>query len=252
MAGSETVGRLQDRIALVTGATRGIGRAVALRFADEGARLILVGRTTGALEEVDDEVQKRSGFPATLVPMDLTDFDAIDRLGAAIFERHGKLDALVGNAGMLGILSPLAHTDPKVWDQVMAINMTANWRLIRSMDPLLRLSDAGRVVLVTSTVGHSPRAYWSAYAVSKAALEMIAKMYAEEMVETTVRVNLLNPGATRTNMRARAYPGEDPNDLKAPDSITEDFLQLCEPTCMLNGAMITAKERTAQGAAEEA
>lgn len=233
-------GRLENRIALITGATRGIGRAVAKRFAAEGANLILIGRTTGALEEVDDEVRAVSGRNATLVPMDLTDYDAIDRMGAALFERFGKLDILVGNAGMLGTLSPLAHLDPKVWDQVMAVNTTANWRLIRSMDPLLRMSDAGRVVMVTSTVGHEPRAYWSAYAVSKAALEMIARIYAEETVTTNVKVNILNPGATRTNMRARAFPGEDPETVKSPDSITEDFVRLCEAACTLHGETVTA------------
>jgi len=234
-------GRLENRIALITGATRGIGRAVAKRFAAEGANLILVGRTTGALEEVDDEIRSISGRNATLVPMDLTDYDAIDRMGAALFERFGKLDILVGNAGMLGTLSPLAHLDPKVWDQVMAVNTTANWRLIRSMDPLLRMSDAGRVVMVTSTVGHEPRAYWSAYAVSKAALEMIAKIYAEETVTTNVKVNILNPGATRTNMRARAFPGEDPESVKAPESIADDFLRLIDPACTLHGETITAQ-----------
>ena len=239
-------GRLENRIAVITGATRGIGRAVAGRFAAEGAELILIGRTTGALEEVDDEVRAASGRNATLVPMDLTDFDAIDRLGAAIFERHGRLDILVGNAGMLGNLSPLAHTDPKVWDQVMAINTTANWRLIRSFDPLLRTSDAGRVVMVTSTVGHEPRAYWSAYAVSKAALEMATRIYAEETVTTNVKVNILNPGATRTNMRARAFPGEDPETVKAPAAITEDFVRLCEPACTLHGETVTAKESPAE------
>tara|TARA_Y100000813_G_scaffold192860_1_gene171475 strand:+ start:59 stop:805 length:747 start_codon:yes stop_codon:yes gene_type:complete len=233
-------GRLENRIALITGATRGIGRAVAKRFAAEGANLILVGRTTGALEEVDDEIRSISGRNATLVPMDLTDYDAIDRMGAALFERFGKLDILVGNAGMLGTLSPLAHLDPKVWDQVMAVNTTANWRLIRSMDPLLRMSDAGRVVMVTSTVGHEPRAYWSAYAVSKAALEMIAKIYAEETVTTNVKVNILNPGATRTNMRARAFPGEDPETVKSPDSIAEDFVRLCEASCTLHGETVNA------------
>jgi len=239
-------GRLKNRIAVITGATRGIGRAVARRFAAEGANLILIGRTTGALEEVDDEVRAASGRNATLVPMDLMDFDAIDRLGAAIYERHGRLDVLVGNAGMLGNLSPLAHTDPKVWEKVMAVNTTANWRLIRSLDPLLRTSDAGRVVMVTSTVGHEPRAYWSAYAVSKAALEMMAKIYAEETVTTKVRVNLLNPGATRTNMRARAFPGEDPETVKAPGSITEDFVRLCEPACRLHGETVTAREAPAE------
>ena len=233
-------GRLQDRIALVTGATRGIGRAVALRFAAEGAQVILCGRTTGALEELDDEVFKLTGRHALLVPFDLTDFDAIDRLGAGIFERYKKLDILVGNAGMLGNLSPLAHTDPKVWDKVMATNATANWRLIRSLDPLLRQSDAGRVVMVTSTVGHEPRAYWSAYAVSKAALEMIARIYAEETVTTPVRVNLYNPGATRTNMRARAFPGEDPESLKAPEAVTQDILDLCAADCTRHGETVTA------------
>ncbi|MEK9671018.1 MAG: SDR family NAD(P)-dependent oxidoreductase [Rhodospirillaceae bacterium] len=247
MPGAQTQGHLTDRIALVTGATRGIGRAVALRFADEGAQLILTGRTTGALEEVDDEIQKRSGQPATLVPMDLTDFDAIDRLGAGIFERFGKLDILIGNAGMLGTLSPLGHTDPRVWDHVMAVNLTANWRLIRSMDPLLRQSDAGRAVFVTSTVGHTPRAYWSAYAVSKAALEMAVKIYAEETAETPIRVNLYNPGATRTSMRARAFPGEPPESVKPPESVTEDFVRLSEPACGLHGETVTADPKPEGG-----
>ena len=162
--------RLKGRIALVTGASRGIGAAVAIRFAQEGAHLILSARTSGALEEIDDKIQKITGEPATLVPMDLTEFDAIDKLGAAIFERFKKLDILVGNAGQLGNLSPLGHIDPKVWDRVMSINVTANWRLIRSMDPLLRASKAGRAVFVSSTVGRKARAYWGAYAVSKAAL----------------------------------------------------------------------------------
>ena len=160
--------RLEGRIALITGASRGIGAAVAKRFAQEGARLVLTARTTGALEELDDEIRKITAEAATLVPLDLTDFDAIDNLGAALYERFGRLDILIGNAGQLGTLSPLAHTEPKIWDQVMAVNATANWRLIRSMDPLLRASEAGRCVFVTSTVGRQARAYWSIYAVSKA------------------------------------------------------------------------------------
>jgi len=227
--------RLKGRIALVTGASRGIGAAVAIRFAQEGAHLILSARTSGALEEIDDKIQKITGEPATLVPMDLTEFDAIDKLGAAIFERFKKLDILVGNAGQLGNLSPLGHIDPKVWDRVMSINVTANWRLIRSMDPLLRASKAGRAVFVSSTVGRKARAYWGAYAVSKAALEMTALIYAAEMDKTSVRVNLINPGATRTNMRAQAFPGEDPSSLKSPEEITDLFVKLSETKCVLNG-----------------
>ena len=230
--------RLDGRIALVTGASRGIGAAVAKRFAREGAHLVLCARTTGALEEIDDEIQKITSEPATLVPLDLTDYAAIDKLGAAIFERFEKLDVLVGNAGQLGTLSPLGHIDPKVWDTVMAVNVTANWRLIRSMDPLLRASDAGRAIFVSSGVGREAKAYWGAYAVSKAALEMTALIYAAEMEKTSVCVNLINPGATRTSMRAQAFPGEDPDTLKTPESITGLFVDLAEASCTLNGELL--------------
>ncbi len=232
--------RLDGRIALVTGASRGIGGAVARRFAQEGAHLVLTARTTGALEEIDDEIQKITGEPATLVPLDLTDFEAIDQMGAALYDRFGKLDVLIGNAGQLGTLSPLGHTDPETWERVMAVNVTANWRLIRSLDPLLKASNAGRCVFVTSTVARDPRAYWSVYAVSKAALEMTALIYAAEVVKTNVRVNLINPGPTRTAMRAEAFPGEDPETLKTPESITELFVDLAEARCTLNGELITA------------
>ena len=227
--------RLDGRIALVTGASRGIGAAVALRFAQEGAHLILSARTSGALEELDDKIQKITGEPATLIPLDLTDFEAIDKLGAAVFERFQRLDVLVGNAGQLGILSPLSHIEPKVWDKVIAVNVTANWRLIRTMDPLLRASEAGRAVFVSSGVGRKARAYWGAYAVSKAALEMTALIYAAEMEKTNVRVNLINPGPTRTAMRAQAFPGENPDTLKSPEDITEIFVELSEASCTLNG-----------------
>ena len=233
-----TGGLLEGRIALITGASRGIGAAVARRFAAEGAQLVLVARTTGGLEEVDDEVRKISGERATLVPLDLTDYAGIDNLSAALYKRFGRLDALIGNAGELGVLSPMGHIDPETWDRVIAVNLTANWRLIRSFDPLLRCSDAGRAVFVTSTVGHQVRAYWSAYSVSKAALEMMVKIYAAENTETNIRANLLNPGPTRTAMRALAMPGEDPKTVKTSDSITNEFVRLSEPACTLNGETI--------------
>lgn len=233
-----TTQRLKDRIALITGASRGIGRAVALRFAEEGAKLVLVARTGGALEELDDEIREKTGQSATLVPMDMRDFDSIDKMGGAIYERFGKLDILVGNAGVLGALSPMGHIKAKDWAQVMDVNLTANWRLLRSCDPLLRKSDAGRCVFVTSTVGANPRAYWSSYAVSKAALEMMTKIYALEIAETSIRANLINPGGTRTAMRALAMPGEDPKTLKTPEQVTDVFVTLSEAACTFNGVTL--------------
>jgi NAD(P)-dependent dehydrogenase (short-subunit alcohol dehydrogenase family) len=232
--------RLDGRIALVTGASRGIGAAVAERFAEEGAQLVLTARTQGGLEDVDDRVRKISGRTATLVPLDLTDFPAIDRLGAAIFERFKRLDVLIGNAGLLGTLSPIGHIDPKTWDQVMAVNVTANWRLIRSLDPLLRAAPAGRAVFVTSTVGREVRPYWGVYAVSKAALEMMAMIYAAEVAKTNVRVNIVNPGPTRTAMRALAFPGEDPETVKPPRAVTDTFVELAEVSCARNGELVKA------------
>ena len=236
---AEGKGRLAGRVALITGASHGIGRAVALRFAREGAELVLVGRTQGALEEVDDEV-RNIGKGASLVVGDLADFAVIDRMGAAVYERWRRLDVLVGNAGALGVLSPLGHIDPKVWDEVIAVNVTANWRLIRSFDPLLRASEAGRAIFVTSGVAGG-RAYWGAYAVSKGALETLARTYAHEVANTGIRVNLINPGGTRTRMRAAAYPGEDPRTLRAPDdpALLEAFVALAERTCERNGTLLT-------------
>jgi NAD(P)-dependent dehydrogenase (short-subunit alcohol dehydrogenase family) len=237
-ATEETGCRLAGRVALVTGASRGIGRAVALRFAREGASLILAARTQGGLEEVDDEIRE-FGEGATLVPADLTDYAVIDKIGAAIYERWGRLDVVVGNAGLLGVLSPLGHISPETWEQVLAVNLTVNWRLIRSLDPLLRTSDAGRAIFVTSGVSGG-RAYWGAYAVSKAALESMVKTYAHEVAKTNVRANLVNPGATRTRMRAQAYPGENPDTLRSPESITGVFVDLAEPACTLNGEVVDA------------
>lgn len=235
---SNTQGRLHGRIALVTGASRGIGRAVALRFAAEGAHVIAVARTQGALEELDDAIHARGGT-VSLVPTDLTAHDTVDRIGAAIYERWGRLDVLVGNAGMLGALGPMTHLEPAIWEQVIALNLTANWRLLRSCDPLLRASDAGRAIFVTSTVGADPRAYWGAYAVSKAALEHMVRIYAAETARTTVRANLINPGATRTGMRAKAYPGENPATLKPPEAVTELFVELALSSCEAIGQVFT-------------
>jgi NAD(P)-dependent dehydrogenase (short-subunit alcohol dehydrogenase family) len=220
---------LQDRIALVTGASRGIGRAAALAFAEAGAHVVAVARTQGALEELDDEIRARGGDPATLVPLDLKDMEALDRLGAALHERWGKLDVLFGNAGILGDLTPLGHVDPKTWDTLMAVNVTANWRLIRSLDPLLRASDAGRAIFVSSGAAHKCTAYWGPYSVSKAALEALARTYAAETVETPVRVMLVNPGPLRTRMRASAMPGEDPETLRTPDDLAPHILRLASP-----------------------
>jgi NAD(P)-dependent dehydrogenase (short-subunit alcohol dehydrogenase family) len=225
---------LAHKIALVTGASRGIGRATAISLARQGAHIVALARTVGGLEELDDEI-KKEGSSATLVPLDLRDFDALDRLGASLHERFKKLDVLVGNAGQLGTLSPLGHLDPKVWDEVFAVNVTANWRLIRSLDPLLRASEAGRAVFVTSGITYRARAYWGLYAASKAALEMIVRVYAEETAKTNVKVNLFNPGPIRTRMRAKAMPGEDPTTLDAPEQAAETIVPLCLASCEKTG-----------------
>lgn len=220
--------RLENKIALVTGASRGIGAAVAKRFAAEGAQLIITGRTIGGLEEVDDAIRQISGNPATIVPLDLRQADMIDALGAQIYERFGRLDVLVGNAATLGSLSPVSHASPSEVDDVFAINVMANYRLLRATDPLLRLAKAGRVIMVTSGAAVSPVAYWGPYAASKAALEHLTLTYAAEVSMTTIRANIIDPGAVRTAMRAKAFPGEDPTTLPTPDSITEWFVRLAE------------------------
>ncbi|MBV8442150.1 MAG: SDR family NAD(P)-dependent oxidoreductase [Hyphomicrobiales bacterium] len=223
------------RLALVTGASRGVGRAAAVALARSGAHVVALARTQGALEEFDDEIRAmRPGEPnpTTLVPMDLRDFAAIDRLGEALFRRWGRLDALVGNAGVLGLLTPLHQVDPKLWDDVMAVNVAANWRLIRSLDPLLRRSAAGRVVFMTSAAASRAelRAYWGLYAISKAALDALARTYASETVNTSnIRVMLVNPGPLRTAMRAAAMPGEDPLTLRTPDELAPKIVEICAP-----------------------
>jgi NAD(P)-dependent dehydrogenase (short-subunit alcohol dehydrogenase family) len=233
--------RLAGRIALITGASRGIGRAVARRYAAEGARLILVARTSGVLEEADDEVRAAGGEPAMLVPLDLRQGDLIDQLGAALHQRYGRLDILVGNAAMLGGLFPVGHYSPGVWENVLAVNLTANWRLIRSLDPLLRQSEAGRAMFVTSgvTEGAAP-AYWGAYTASKAALEALVFTWAAELRRTNLKANIIDPGIAATNMRAEAFPGEDPATLKSPDEITEKFVELAEASFAESGVKIFA------------
>ena len=232
---------LEGRVALVTGASRGIGAAVARLFAAQGAHIVAVARTVGGLEELDDAIAGVGGT-ATLVPQDLADLDAIDRLGAALHERFGKLDILVANAGVLGVLSPIAHVEQKVWDETMLLNVTVNYRLIRAMEPLLRLSDAGRAIFVTSGVTRAPRAYWGPYGTSKAALDYMVGTWAQEVAKTSIRVNLINPGATRTGMRAAAMPGEDPSTLPDPEDIAPAFLDLASPACTKHGETVNAQK----------
>ncbi|HTZ38142.1 MAG TPA: SDR family NAD(P)-dependent oxidoreductase [Stellaceae bacterium] len=233
--------RLAGKIALVTGASRGIGAAVAERFAAEGAHLVLVARTVGGLEETDDRV-RAAGGTATLVPLDLRDAVKIDELAAALYERYRRLDILVGNAAEFGTFSPLGHIDPALWQEVIDLNLTANWRLIRAMDPLLRAAPHGRAVFVTSGIARSPRAYWGPYAVSKAGLETLVKVYAAESAKTNVRANLLGPGVVRTRLRARVFPGEDPMTLPPPDSVAEAFVRLALPECTRNGEVVDASD----------
>jgi NAD(P)-dependent dehydrogenase (short-subunit alcohol dehydrogenase family) len=234
-----TEGPLTGRVAVVTGASRGIGAAAAKALAAAGAHVVLVARTVGGLEEVDDAIRSAGGS-ATLVPQDLRKLDEIDRLGPVLAERFRRCDVLVANAAMLGDLSPVAASDPDVWDRTMLVNVTANHRLIRTLDPLLRGSDAGRAVFVTSGVGHRVTPYWGAYAVSKAALEMMVRLYASEVANTPLRVNLLSPGPTRTTMRAAAFPGEDAGALKTPDAISGLFVDLCSPACARHGEIVRA------------
>ena len=233
-------GRLAGRLALVTGASRGIGAAVARRFAAEGAHCILLARTVGGLEETDDQIRTAGHPAATLVPLDLRDFDKIDQLGASLYERFGRLDVLVGNAGFLGVLSPTGHVSPKTWQETLDINLTANWRLIRSLDPLLRQSEAGRAIFVTSNAASGIHPYWGPYAATKAALEMMVKTYAAEVTKTKLKVNLLDPGIVRSKLRAEAFPGENPETLPPPDSVTDTFVDLAEAACTRHGEVVKA------------
>ncbi len=228
---------LKDRLALVTGASRGIGRAIALGLAKAGAHVVVVARTIGALEELDDEI-RAAGGKATLLQLDISKGDKIDQIGPTLYQRWGKLDILIANAGILGPLSPLHHVTEDAWNEVIDVNLSANWRLIRTLDPLLKRSDAGRGVFMTSGAASGKYAYWGPYAVSKAGLECLVKSYAHELADTSVRVNLLNPGPVRTKMRAKAFPGEDPKKLPAPEELVPLVLELVSPSCDFSGEIV--------------
>ncbi|HYC02511.1 MAG TPA: SDR family NAD(P)-dependent oxidoreductase [Azospirillaceae bacterium] len=230
---------LAGRVALVTGASRGIGAAVAKRLAAAGAHVVLMARTVGGLEEVDDAIRSAGGS-ATLVPQDLTvDQAKLDMFGPMLFERFGRLDIFVANAAQLGTIGPMAHAVPKDWEKVLALTVTANMRLIRTLDPMLRASDAGRALFVTDSVGQSPVAYWSGYAAAKAALEMMARTWAAETLTTSLRVNLIDPGPVATDLRAKAFPGEDPKTLRQPDDVAGAFLELVSPACTRHGERVS-------------
>ncbi len=232
---------LSGRIALVTGASRGIGRAVALGLAKAGAHVVLSARSLGALEAVDDEI-RAAGGSATLLQVDLRKGDRVDQIGPTIYQRWERLDILVANAGVLGPLSPLGHTTDEGFLSTIEVNLIANWRLIRTLDPLLKRSEAGRAVFVTSSAASGKYAYWGAYSASKAGLEALVKTWAAELASTPVRANLINPGATRTHMRAKAFPGEDPATLPSPDDLVPLFLELVSPDCDRNGETINFRD----------
>lgn len=238
MTASSPTGRLAGRVALVTGASRGIGQALAKRIAAEGAHVVLLARTVGGLEEADDAI-RAAGGSATLIPQDLTDLTKLDVLAPVLLQRFGRLDVFVGAAGELGTIGPLAHAEPKMWDRTLAVNLTANARLVRILDPLLRASDAGRALFLTDQVGHEATAYWNAYAASKAALEMMARTWAAELLNTNLKVNLADPGPTRSKLRLRAFPGANPASLQTPEAAADWLVDFVLPACQHHGALLT-------------
>ncbi|MEI6559591.1 MAG: SDR family NAD(P)-dependent oxidoreductase [Rhodospirillaceae bacterium] len=237
-------GRLAGRVALITGASRGIGAAVARRFAAEGAEIVLTARTVGGLEEVDDAIRAAGGPAATLIPLDLMNLDEIDRLGPALYQRFGRLDILVGNAGTLGSLAPVAYSDPKILQRVMTVNVFANYRLIRTLDPVLRLSGAGRAIFVTDGLKGESVPFWGLYAASKVALETMVRAYAAEITRPELRVNLIDPGVVGTALRAKAFPGEDQQTLRRPDEVAGAFVDLAETACGRHGETVHASGGT--------
>lgn len=231
---------LMGKVILITGASRGIGEAVALAATQAGAELIITGRTIGALEDLDDKIRTANGN-ATIVELDMSDYAAIPRLAGAIYKRWGRLDGLVANAAMLGPLTPLSHLDEAIWDSTISINLTAQWHLIRNMEPLLISAPAGRAILVSSGVAEGTKPFWGPYAVSKAGLEAMGRVWAGETEQTNLRVNILNPGSTATRMRASAFPGEDPDSLPQPADIAPAFLTLLDPNCSDHGKRFDAR-----------
>ena len=227
---------LSGRIALVTGASRGIGYFAALELARARAHIVAVARTFGGLEELDDAIQTEGGS-ATLVPLDLADMKAIDALGGAIHERWGKLDVLVANAGILGPLSPIGHFEARAFEKVMTLNVTATWRVIRSVEPLLMKSDAGRAIVVTSSAGYRYRPFWSAYGAGKAAVQALAQSWAAETANTPLRVNCFDPGPSRTALRALAMPGEDPMNVPHPSETAKKIIGLADPQLQETGML---------------
>ena len=242
-------GPLNGRIALVTGASRGIGRAAALGLAQAGAHVIISGRSLPQLESLDDEIQA-AGAGATLLQLDLRKGDKLDQLGPTLYQRWQKLDILIANAGILGPLSPLGHITEDGFLSTIDINLTANWRLIRTLDPLMKRSDAGRAVFVTSGAAAGRHAYWGPYGASKAGLEALVKSWAAELANTTVRANLVNPGPVRTGMRAKAFPGEDPMTLPAPEDLAALFVELASPSCERNGEIVNFRDWRKTASAE--
>jgi NAD(P)-dependent dehydrogenase (short-subunit alcohol dehydrogenase family) len=230
---------LKDRVALVTGASRGIGAALAVELSRLGAQCVLVARTQGGLEETDDAIRAATGRGATLLPMDLQKQEKdLDMLGPSIVERFGRLDILVHNAGALNKLTPVAHVEPRDWAEVMAVNLTAAWRLIRTCDPPLRASDAGRAVFLTTGRVLRPKAYWGMYGAAKAGMEHLVQTWAQEVAKTPLRVNLADPGIVATKMRALAFPGEDPTTLPAPSAVAPGLAALCLPSETRHGARV--------------
>lgn len=228
-------GALAGKVALVTGASRGIGRAVAVALAKEGAHVVIQGRVSGALEETDDAIRAATGSSATIIPLNLSQTDRVDGLGPTLYQRFGKLDIFVANAGILGSLSPLGHVTEKVWNDVIAINLSANWRLVRTLDPLLQKAEAARVIFVSSRAASGKKAFWGPYAVSKAGIEALGRTYAAEAANSPMRVNIVSPGGVATGMRAKAFPGEDPETLPQPEDIAPLFVDLCLPSVEANG-----------------